>query len=402
MEEKISMKENYMINIIKYCRQIFFNERLGFKMKLINSITISGFIVATINSIIALSSYNSKILIYINVFLVIFTLGIFIYTNLTKKYALAALLVCIMLNIICLPILFVTSSGIISSIPIYFIFGIIISFTVLEGRSLSIMVPLEMVICIVTYLLRLYLDRGLDNWYEMQLQAHNSLVAVIIVSLSIGILFYTQKQIFISQQSENELQRLMLQESVKNIKAAKQEAELAKQEAETANRAKTEFLANMSHEIRTPMNVILGMTDLILQEEISGEVESKVVSIQRATRTLLALVNEILDLSKIESGKMEVVNNAYCPSGIFSELLEMTHLKLNGRPIHLVYSLPDDLPGQLYGDEVKFKQIMMNILGNAMKYTEEGEINVRVDWEKEDDMAILCIRVKDTGRGIRT
>lgn len=386
--------EIYTIKYINKFIDKYFNEDMAFNMKLINTITIGGFLTSAINSVIAVFCYTSKVLISLNLFLTAFTWGIFIYTNWKKDYKVSAIVACGVLNLICLPILFMSSSGLTSSIPSYFIFGIILSFTLIEGKALPIMVVLEIAACILTYKMRLEKDSGIITWINIQESTRDNLLGVIIVSLMTGTMFYMQKQIFRKQHEEMKRHKQMLEESVRKI-------ELAKQEAEEANLAKSQFLANMSHEIRTPMNVILGMTELVIREEITDTVRDKATNIQRAATSLLSIINDILDLSKIESGKMEIVNGQYDPRMVLNDIVQMMRFRLGGRPIKLTVDIAKDLPSWLYGDEIRVKQILVNILGNAVKYTNEGEIRVILDWERYRDEARLRISIKDTGIGIK-
>lgn len=176
----------------------------------------------------------------------------------------------------------------------------------------------------------------------------------------------------------------------------------AKDKAVRANEAKSLFLSNMSHEIRTPINAILGMNEMILRECSDKQVLSYAANIQSAGKTLLFLINDILDMSKIESGKMEIVKAEYAPENLIMDLWNVIFLRAQEKGLSIRFSLDETLPRTIYGDDVRIKQIVTNLLTNAVKYTPQGGIEMKVAYEKRDEGELnLIISVKDTGMGIR-
>lgn len=174
-----------------------------------------------------------------------------------------------------------------------------------------------------------------------------------------------------------------------------------REEAENANRAKTDFLASMSHEIRTPMNAIIGLTDSALSNELSDSVREDIKNINNAGQILLEIINNILDISKIEEGKMELSCSSYSISNIVLELSNIVMVRIGDKPIKFNMSIDPNIPRKLYGDETKIFQICLNILNNAAKYTDKGEIDFSVSSRVSGDDCMLTFRVSDTGKGIK-
>ncbi|MCR5325098.1 MAG: response regulator [Lachnospiraceae bacterium] len=171
-----------------------------------------------------------------------------------------------------------------------------------------------------------------------------------------------------------------------------------------ANEAKSNFLSNMSHEIRTPINAVLGMNEMILRESRENNVIEYSEKIRTAGNTLLGIVNDILDFSKIEAGKMEIIPAEYDISSIINDLVNMIKTKADNKGLELILDINKNIPKILYGDEVRIKQAVTNILTNAVKYTEKGSVTFSVSYEiiyDELDNVFLTFSVKDTGIGIK-
>lgn len=178
--------------------------------------------------------------------------------------------------------------------------------------------------------------------------------------------------------------------------------ELKCNEATMAAEAKSSFLANMSHEIRTPINAVLGMNEMILRESEEENILGYAHNIQSASTTLLSLINDILDISKIESGKMEVVPEKYELGALLYDLILVIQPRLEKKNLLLILDIDKDIPNQLYGDEVRIRQIITNILTNAVKYTETGSVTFHVHMTRRDKAHIvLHVAVEDTGIGIK-
>jgi signal transduction histidine kinase/DNA-binding response OmpR family regulator/HPt (histidine-containing phosphotransfer) domain-containing protein len=186
------------------------------------------------------------------------------------------------------------------------------------------------------------------------------------------------------------------------IRIALFEAEEAKARAEEANLAKSAFLARMSHEIRTPMNAITGFSELILRENASPAVYEYATAVKQGGSNLVAIINDILDFSKIEAGKMEIIPIEYDFASLINDVITIICMQLREKPICFVVNIDHSIPGKLYGDVVRVRQVLFNILSNAAKYTNQGHIIFTVGAESRDEASItLKFEVSDTGIGIK-
>jgi signal transduction histidine kinase/DNA-binding response OmpR family regulator/HPt (histidine-containing phosphotransfer) domain-containing protein len=176
----------------------------------------------------------------------------------------------------------------------------------------------------------------------------------------------------------------------------------ANRKAEFASQAKSDFLAKMSHEIRTPMNAINGMAELLLRRELSDEARGYAQDIKQAGNNLVSIINDILDFSKIEAGKLEIIPINYLLSSLINDTVNIIRTRLIEKPIRFFTNIDGSIPNSLIGDEVRLRQILLNLLSNAAKYSERGHIGFSITADKRDDKQVwLRIAVTDTGKGIR-
>ena len=174
-----------------------------------------------------------------------------------------------------------------------------------------------------------------------------------------------------------------------------------KEQADRANQAKSDFLSNMSHEIRTPLNAIVGFSESMKDDPIPVETQEKVNDILMASNNLLDIVNGILDISKIEANKLEIVNKEYDIYSSLDELVALARTRIKGKPVELNVNIDKALPHVLYGDNVRVKQVILNLLTNAVKYTKEGFVNFTVSSVISGDICHLIVSVEDSGIGIK-
>lgn len=283
-------------------------------------------------------------------------------------------------NVVFFPMLFVTSGGTQSGMPVWFVLGLVYIFLLFEGRDFVIAMTLSLLAFLGTYLLTYYrpdLVPDSTRFYSFA----DSFFALVCVSLFIGIVLKIQSRTY-----EQE----------------KQLAEQQKREVEQIARSKDTFFANMSHEIRTPINTIIGLNEMILREDISDEIAENAINIQNASKMLLTTINDILDLSKLESGKMDIVPTQYEISSMFSDLVNLIWIRAHQKNLEFKVDIDPDIPSMLYGDEVRIKQVVTNMLTNAVKYTESGSVTLSAKGERiAADQILLRISVEDTGMGIR-
>lgn len=221
------------------------------------------------------------------------------------------------------------------------------------------------------------------------------LVMVIAIHMILQVIIQNFVQMVEFQLRKNKEQELSLDDMLKVIM-------VKKDEANQAVKTKSEFLSNMSHEIRTPINAILGMNEMIAKESKEDKVLEYSDNIQNAGKLLLSIINDILDYSKVESGRMDLVLVEYQVSSLINDVINLFRKRIEEKELNFQLEVNKDIPNVLYGDEVRIRQIIANIMSNAVKYTDSGTVTFDVDYDKTDeDNLMLCVKVKDTGRGIR-
>ncbi len=198
---------------------------------------------------------------------------------------------------------------------------------------------------------------------------------------------------------KNEME--IIEKKNEQLKKANEEAEEARQDAIAASAAKGKFLAHMSHEIRTPINAVLGMDTMILRETNDMQIKEYALDIQNAGQSLLALINDILDFSKIESEKLEIIPVEYDVSSLVHDISNMIKAKAEAKKLELSIHVDENIPSKLLGDDVRVRQVLVNLLNNAVKYTQQGKVSLSIKGKVEGRKAILDCSVKDTGIGIK-
>lgn len=269
-----------------------------------------------------------------------------------------------------------------------------LTYMVSVGPVVNVTMTLGIVLLIMTFFL------SIKNIKELK----EKIIPIIILLISIlfiALMRYIKPE-FICLEFLATLVTLIMYFTIENpdMKMIEQ-LELTKEQAEKANHAKTEFLSSMSHEIRTPLNAIVGFSDFIINADSLTDAKENAKDIINASNTLLEIVNGILDISKIEAGKLEIINSKYKAYDTFESLAKLITPKMQEKGLDFTYYIAKDLPDTLYGDHANIKKVITNLLSNAAKYTEKGFVRYEVNCVNDKDYAKLIISVEDSGRGIK-
>ncbi len=234
-----------------------------------------------------------------------------------------------------------------------------------------------------------------DSFLLAPIYTHNKLFGFASINKDSGDLQYTDAQenmlvisgtLFANAQKRHEMDI--------ELKQAHEEALLSSQ-------AKSNFLANMSHEIRTPLNAILGMSEIVLRESAGRSTEEYAIEIKNASENLLNIINDILDISKIESGKLDIIEVDYIITSLINDVISIIKIRLEDKPILFTTFIDKNIPSKLFGDEIRIKQVLINLLTNAVKFTKSGNIHLNATYDLHGDTAELKFSVTDTGIGIK-
>lgn len=294
------------------------------------------------------------------------------------------LIACIL---VAMPIVWLSAGGVSSGVNSWFVYEFFYIAFALKGRRMYIAMAIAFVLDGASYGIGYYRPDFVYLFTNMADTYISTVASTFVVGITVVVTVLYQKNIYYDEQAA-------LQEAYKT-------QELLKREAEKANNAKSDFLASMSHEIRTPINAVLGMDEMILRGGTPEEIAEYARNIKLAGNMLLSLVNDVLDFSKIESGKMNIVPVEYRLSNVLADLKTMIATKVEERGLELKTEISPDLPSVLVGDDFRLRQIIMNLLTNAVKYTPKGSVTLKVWGETADSKCKLYVSVKDTGVGVR-
>lgn len=315
--------------------------------------------------------------------LAIFLIVVPIFTKFSirkRKVNLGALLNAFTIIFVVLPVTFYFGGGLTGASNIWFIFSYLYIGLTLAGRLRVVMLVLLNALVIIEYVTTYFhpafiVEHNRFMWFV------DSGLSVLLVGFLVYITIRFQNKIFLEEN-----------------RRAKEQAK----KIEKLNQAQNRFFSSMSHEIRTPINTIIGLNEMILREDVSDEVAEDAKNIQSASKILLSLVNDILDMSKIESGKMDIVLAPYDVGTMISEIVNMIWVKANEKGLQFTVDVDPSMPSQLFSDEVRIKQILINLLNNAIKYTQKGTVSLSIHSRRTGQgKTYVTYSVEDTGIGIR-
>ncbi len=383
-----------MKRLIQFVKH-FFSPDLPTDLILFNIITIVGFFGGAITIPFNVFNGMSPVLSMVIVVSIIID-GICIYmANYKNRLKNSTIAICFVVGIGLFPVMFFVTGGINSGMVCWFLLGIVFIFMLLEGMDFVFMLLTDVAIVIGCYIISYY-----HPDYVIELDSRKSVFFDVVQSLmvtafTIGFIVKFQKSIYVGLYKQASINNDDLLE--KTLQAKK-----AERQAQTATEAKSNFLANMSHEIRTPINTIMGMDEMILRETSEKKVEEYALDIKTASQNLLSLINDILDITKIESGKMGVVNGEYAFMSLMHDVLNNVTLRAKEKNLEIKLSIANDIPCDMLGDDIRIRQILTNIITNAVKYTQEGYIEITANCSRNFDNTVdLSFSVKDTGMGIK-
>lgn len=368
----------------KWFRQILQGEHslfrlsLPFRVRLFNVLALVGGMISLINGISSYANNQDSVILGLNFGIAVLSFVLLFYAYKSGRYQFCYVVTIITIFLVMFPYLFFKSGGYKGGMVSFYIFGILFTVFMLEGKAMFFTAFTEMVVYIVTIMIA-YQNPQMVVWFSSEKEVvMDLLIGFCASSISVAAVMYLHFRMYNKQQEILEEARI---------------------EAQSANKAKSAFLANMSHEIRTPINVMLGMNEMILRESESKEIRQYAKSIERSGGYLISLINNILDISRIESGKMEIEEGKYELRQLLDEVMLIAEKQAEQKSLKMNLIFDKTLPAYLIGDVIHIKQILLNLINNAVKYTKEGQIDIKVSKNAEETK--LIFEVKDTGIGIK-
>ena len=286
----------------------------------------------------------------------------------------------ILIVFVIVPVTFFAGGGIYGGSPLWFVFSALFLSMIVEGKQKYLFLTLDLLVAGISYVIA-YLWPETVKEHDLKAAYVDSFISLLFVcfmlSLMVGFEIWIMKREM--ERSDNKSRQIEMLSKMQN-----------------------RFFTSMSHEIRTPINTIIGMNEMILRENASDEINEDAANIQAASNMLLHLVNDILDMSKFESGQMELNEQPYHTGDMLSEVVGMFWLRAREKNLEFRVDISPDLPAELFGDEMRIKQILINVINNAIKYTSKGSVKLQIQCERDESgTANVIYSVTDTGMGIK-
>lgn len=365
----------------KELRSILLGERSDIRERFFSVISLSVLFLAFLG-LLETIPFSQKPLMIENFFLLmIITITTQVISVHFRRVELASVLLGLVLLVIVFPNIFFLNGGVYGGASIWLCTNLIYTFLMFDGKMKYVFITLDVLVDAGCYLLAYFVPDIVTPLPSRETILFDSAFTVIATGFAIGvmikfnILTYSEKQQMIEQQ---------------------------KKKLEQLSDSRVNFFASMSHEIRSPINTIIGLNEMILRESREEETLAYAKNVKNAGKMLLSLVNDILDVSQMETQKMTIVQNIYQTTELFEEVIDMVSTRINEKNLEFLIHIDENIPSQMYGDKKRIQQIMLNLLTNAIKYTETGSVTLDATAEKkEDDEVVLKIAIRDTGIGIK-
>lgn len=364
-KEKLSLKERL---------ERLYPEEYDIRVRTFDILVIAGIIVSIVTAVANIIEGLELSMTLACLSGIIFSIGTAVYTKKTNDYKRPMVMVVVLVFVCLFPFMLIFNGGYRSGVPFFFVFGIVYTALLLDGKVAFTMITLESIIYAAVNVYSYYHPYHYETFSNEKLLLLDTIFCETIVSLSIAVTTYFQIKVHRKKQNE-------LNESIKLV--------------EEANRAKTEFLAKMSHDIRTPLNTMLGMNEMIAANTSSSNIREWVNDSNVSGKILLSMIDDMLDLTRIEAGRIEVVNYPWETREVFAEIAKAWKIQANKKGLEFTSKVDENVPEFLIGDVSVIRKIVDNLLSNSVKYTESGGFILNVYWEDQ-----LEIVVADTGVGI--
>ncbi|MCI9289858.1 MAG: DegV family EDD domain-containing protein [Oscillospiraceae bacterium] len=361
--------------MIKKWFEILSNHRISMRERIFRIVTVICMVALVFTLPMGRSILNLVILV-----ISLAAIAVIVKLSIRKERIQTGATAIVVLLLVLFPFTFFSAGGFYSGVPEWFVLCFIYVCITLRGKRMAVFFGLCMAETMLCYGIAYYFPE-IAAVNSQQRSFFDSAFSMIMVGLLTSVLLMFLNRMY---EEENAL------------------TQQQKKEIEELNQAENNFFSSMSHEIRTPINTIIGLNEITLRGDIPDEVAENARNIQGASKLLLTLINDILDISKIKSGKMEIVNASYETGTLFSEIVNMIWIKAKEKGLEFKLYVDPSIPSMLCGDEVRIKQVLINLLNNAVKYTSEGSVTLSVRCERQGVNRVrVWYSVEDTGQGVK-